>query len=249
MHIARCLIPHLCALSLCAALFAEDAAPAKLATEEAATNTAPAAETPASLEEKTSQGSIEITPYSEERHSFIYYFEHRALPRLWFTYPEQMWGAFVEIGKEELQRIFDLLQEAFEVSYPDERAQLDLERIKLECGVEGWLVTFPKPEQTPEANFAALVFDGEQLRYIVGEYNDLTGPVIWFLCEWHFDYESGELGMHGNKGVRDIGTKDNFLSELNSLLAEEISLRSGVTPSEEAPQTQTPETSPDTPAP
>gem|GEM_PF-5047369 len=218
VRLIKFLIPALFASILCLtqAVANDQLAPAQTA-EDSVLTTGPEAEAPSS-------GIIEITPYSKERHELIYTFEHQFMPRVWFKFTEQIWEGFASNGKEELGKIFTICEEAYKAEYPDDRAQLELEFIELVSGVKGWLVCFPKPQETPDANYAALIIQDNTPRYIVGEYDDLKGPVCWYLCEWTGLDQNGDLSEHINYGIQDVGTKQGFLDAINTLLAEKTPL-------------------------
>ncbi|MFA5257439.1 MAG: hypothetical protein WC360_04755 [Opitutales bacterium] len=158
---------------------------------------------------------------AENRHSVLYAFEHEFLPMVWRNHAEEISEAFASEGKAGIQGLFEIVEEVYSLNYPEEKGQLDVETLVLPAGAHGWLVTFPQPKETPEANYAALLFDGGLHRYIVGEYDDLFGTVKWYLCEWADDGQNSPMQSHLNYGIQPVGTRQGFIDMVNKLLSVE----------------------------
>jgi len=229
---------------------AEQPAPTTSVAENApvtvADSATPETETAADNAEATHAGpGIALPDTAEVRHAFIYAFEHKFLPIVWRNHAAEISEGFASEGNARIQSLFGIVEDVYSLSFPDDKSQLDVEPLAFSMGVKGWLVTFPEPRQTLDANYAALLFDGGLLRYIVGEYDDTMGQVNWFLCEWTDVDDGSPMQSHLNYGIQPIGTKPEFIDMVNNLLLTEqahlITSDKEPAPENDAPQAADPE--------
>jgi hypothetical protein len=146
------------------------------------------------------------------RHRFLYLLEHRALPEIWLNSATPFTDDIKARGRTAL---VDLMKSVatkcdYEVSEED-LAAIDIEYHEWAGGVPGWVVTFPKPRVMPESSYAAMLYDGETLRFYCLEFDDMTGQTMWFLCGWSDK-------AHLNFGTRLGHSKEDFIRYVGEML-------------------------------
>ncbi len=217
--VRKLLLPSIALFALaCNALAEKETTP----TSDSAIIPVNEAASQAAAKDNSSEGaSIEIKPFDKAHYDFLYFYEHHIIPRFWFSYPEQLWAMLEENGRDELVHFFNACEENFDTSYPNDKTQLDVEPFSFDYGVNGWIITLPKPSGLTLCNYVALVHDGNFPRYITSEYNDTDGKAKWFLCEWGFDFRTLETDKHYNYGQKDMESKESFVRELDAFLSQQ----------------------------
>jgi len=103
-----------------------------------------------------------------------YLFAHRLLPEFFFAQPEDLWEALQRTDSPILSQLWGSLGR-------ESSAGLSCTPVRRE-GIRLGLVTLPRPQDSPEAYFAALVYEPQPYRYLVLEHS-FNGRTV--LGEWN----------------------------------------------------------------